>query len=228
MGNFIKQFSFPVSICIIASLLVCASFPRFIASIEALYPKAVLAELSAGKELPALAFLKAQNNLSNAISWVDSSYYWRQLSDLKFKYFLLYAADLENINETLAETSATTDLALSLMPVAPYTWYDRAVIDSMDEEAVIQALESLAMSVYVDRINKNLLKARVLFLWDNIDSCNEELRSIFKSQLLLFWELKRWQLIKVLKANPGMEHWLVEGLSTSPDELVKLNRILKK
>ena len=228
LQNSLKQNSFPVLIFIIASLLVMASFPRFIASVKALYPKAVLAELSAGQELPATTFLQAQHNLSTAIEWVDASYFWRQLSDLQFKYFLLYASDLDNIHNALLETSATTDLALSLMPVAPYTWYDRAVIDSMDEQGMNRALESLAMSIYVDRINKNLLQARVMFLWENLANCNEELRSLFKSQLLLFWELRHRQLIKVLKANPEMQPWLVEGLSTSPDELIRLNRLLRK
>lgn len=220
----VKQNSFPVILFIIASLLIFVSFPRYIASIKVMYADAVLAELSAGGEVPEVTLLKAQNTLNDAIGWHDSSYYWRQLSDLKFKYFLLYFSDLENINETLTETSATTDWALSLMPVAPYTWYDRAVIDSMDGDEIEHALESLAMSVYVDRINKNLLKARVLFLWDNLDSCNEELRAIFKSQLLLFWELKPRQLVRVLKANPDMKRWLDEALSTSPDELEKLNK----
>ena len=228
MQNSFKQNSFPVLILVIASLLLSASFPRFIASLKALYPKAVLAEVSAGQELPATTFLQAQRNLGTAIEWVDSSYFWRQLSDLQFKYFLLYASDLDNIHNALLETSATTDLALSLMPVAPYTWYDRAVIDSMDAQGMDRALESLAMSIYVDRINKNLLQARVMFLWENLSSCNEEMLSLFKSQLLLFWELKRRKLVKVLKENPEMQSWLVEGLSTSPDELTRLNRLLRK
>ena len=215
-------------IFLLAGILIYLSFPRFIASIKTLYSDVLVYELDAGALPPEMALLKAQGDLGEAIDWSDSSYYRGQINYLQVQYFLNYTANITDIEDALADIMQGSNLALSLMPVAPYVWYDRALMDSMYPERVARTLTAIKMSVYADRVNQNLLKARVLFLWDNKEAWDDESRSIFKAQLMLLWELKRRQLIQVLKSNPELGSWLVDGLSTSPDELVKLERLLKK
>ncbi|MFK5947854.1 MAG: hypothetical protein QM500_03660 [Methylococcales bacterium] len=212
----------------IASFLLFLAVPRFFSSIDALYSDAVIEKISSGESTSQAIYLKAKRHLISAIDWTDSDVYWRQLSFLKFNYFISNLAEDRDVDQSIAELRATSVIALQMMPVAPYTWSDLAVINSMYPETLNSALQAMKMSVYVDRVNPNLLKSRVLFLWKNSPILDDELHTLFKAQLLLLWQLKRYELIQVLKDNPDIESFLFDLLLNSPEDLLEFNKLLVK
>ncbi len=215
-----------LGLTLLSCCLVYLAVPRFISSLESLYSNAVIQEISWGLSPSETTLLKSQEHLISAIEWVDNSLYWRQLSQLKLIQFTNNISKIKDIDQNIADLNATTKIALSLMPVAPYSWYDMALIDAMYPETADRAVLALKMSVYADRFNRNLIKPRVLFLWNNRELLDEELQAIFKSQLLLFWKLKRYELINFSKKNPEIEFWVFEILSDSPEELALYIKLL--
>ncbi len=213
----------------IAGLLIYLALPRFIASTEALYSDIVIEQLHHTGQYPSVdVYLNAYKHLDNALEWVDDSIYWHQLSQLKIKNFIANADDAVAVDDVISDLHATTQIALVLMPVAPFTWYDLALIESMHQETRANALKAVMMSVYVDRVNPNLLKPRVLFLWEQIDVLDGELHAAFNAQLLLLWQLRKNELVEVVNRFPEIKGSIRGLLLNSPSELEQLTKVLSK
>ncbi|MFW5443114.1 MAG: hypothetical protein ACKE51_02250 [Methylococcaceae bacterium] len=173
-------------------------------------------------------FLKATHNLNNALQWVNTGDYWHQLSHLKSTFFLAQDSDEHNENDIISDIKTTNKTALTMMPMNPYAWYDKAFIDSLYQEVPNSSLIAIKMSAYAERVNHKLLKPRVMFLWENHHKLDNELRASFKSQLLLLWQLRRNDLVEVINKHPDIQYSIFDLLSNSPDDLTTFSDILIK
>jgi len=217
-----------ITLALMAAFLTSLASPRLFSSIETLYSYRVFQQVSSG-DVPAEAvFQKAHSHLVSAIDWVDSDFYWRQLSFLKLNQFNSSIELSSDVDSDIADLYATAEIAVSLMPADPYIWHDMYMIQSLYPETLETALSALKMSIYVDRTNKNLLPSRLLFLWRNFVYWDAEMRSIFSSQLVLLWKSQPYLLIQIVKSNPGMSYFIKQALANSPDDLIAFNKLKLK
>ena len=214
-----------VGIVVCCGLLLLA-VPRFIASLYALYPEAVLKQMQG--DLPAAVYEKSIVDLDLALAWNKKADYWQ--SQAMIYLALSNKASLsvpEKRQYLLKAAQASIIEGLKLSPIDPYGWFRLAAVDGLLKSPPLQIINALRLSFYAGRVEPELVLPRLAFSYIYYHEFNEEMQALWKKQLPLAWDFQPQQLINFIALHSEATPLVEEALIYAPDDWKKFSIALE-
>ena len=206
--------------------LLLLATPRFVASLYALYPEAMLKQMQ--DNLPIAVYEKSIAHLDRALSWHKTAEYWQSQA-------LIYLALLNK--STLPAPYKSQDLikhahtsiiqGLKLSPVDPYAWFRLATVDSLLKLPPENSINALRLSFYAGRVEPELLMPRLSFSYIYYNEFDEEMQQLWKKQIPVAWAFQAEQLVHFVALHPEAKRLVEEALVYTPDDWKKFSHDLE-
>ena len=214
-----------VGVVICCGLLLSA-IPRFVASLYALYPEAMLKQMQ--DNLPIAVYEKSIAHLDGALRWNEKSEY-RQAQALSYLTLLDKSSfpAPEKRKGLLKDAQISIIQGLKLSPVDPYAWFRLATVDSMLKMSSENSINALRLSFYAGRVEPQLLMPRLSFSYIYYNEFDEEMQQLWKKQLPVAWAFQSEQLVNFVILHPEAKRLVEEALIYTPDDWKKFSHDLE-
>jgi hypothetical protein len=223
----VKTLSYERMVAALGVIVCCGvlvlAVPRFIASLYAFYPEAVLKQTQ--KTLSPEVYEKSIANLNHALAWYQNPEYWQARALLYLH--LLSSSALQPLDgrRKLFLTEAQTSIihGLKLSPVEPYAWFRLAAVDKILNLPSEKIINALRLSFYAGRVEPELLMSRLAFGFDYYNEFNEEMQLLWRKQLAVAWAFQAAKLVEFVAQHPDSKPLVEEAFANSPDDWKKFS-----
>lgn len=211
---------------VICCWMLIVAVPRFIASLYALYPEAVLKQMQ--ENLPVPVYEKSIADYNHALTWYENPEYYQAQALI---YLTLYNATpsqlLKNRQELLKKAQTSIIHGLTLSPLDPFVWFRLAVVNKMLKLPSENIINALRLSFYAGRVEPDLLMPRLALSYDYYNELNDETQRLWQKQIPVIWVFHAEQLVKFIALHPKAEPLVKEAFANSPDDLKKFSHALE-
>jgi len=227
-----SSFWLSLSVLCLGLLLLTLSIPRFISSLDLSYINTVISEMQQGKPFSPDVVSRVEKKINDSSEWHSGMENQFLKSIFLYEQLKIAAKNGADISVLVNDVDIATKGSLFLNPIDPFSWYQLAFVRYAQGQSDNMVLAALRYSIYTGRVEKVLLKSRLLFLSDYLEVMDDGFIALTKSQLRLLWEMGRWDLIKLVVQKPKLERWVLDVLYDSPDDKAffkdRLERAVKK
>lgn len=206
-------------------VLLVVSVPRFVGSIYALYPETLLKQKSS---IADDVYLKAIEDLEDAIRWHDAPVYWQELG---LCYLQLYNSSTLNLDlkqNFLTKAQFAIANGLKGSPVDPFAWFRLAAARDLAGDSVESVEAAYQLSLYTGRVEPELVMPRLIFGYRYLYAFDPELRQMWLKQIPIAFQFQPAELVSFAVHNPPFRPFVDAALLFDKDKLNQFNQSFEK
>ena len=224
-----RRLFIPALAAICAALVLALALPRFLAAVRYLPVDHAIRDYHASGEIPTDRLLPLIDFADEAIGIHDHYRFHDGLSVLHYLRALDLKTPAGERRSAYRQAEAEAVRTVTRAPAQPEAWLRIAMARGVLHDEPEQVIAAWKMSIFTGRTHSTLLVPRVQTGLAQFEFMDEEARSMLRDQLLLAWELKPAELLRILRwADRQLARTRELVGVTAPDMLAEMEERIGK